>query len=171
MATTHKREQDPAGEPGGEDLAARVKELEAELEQARERHLRLAADFDNFRKRARQEQLETIQHASGQLIERLLPSLDDLQRVLEHAPEGVDEGWLKGLSLSVQNLELLLADQGVTAIAAVGEPFDPKLHEAVATEESDEHPDDTVLTELRRGYRHHDRVVRPALVRVSRRPV
>lgn len=173
MATTRKREEqhpDPAADTPP-DLAGRVAELESELAESRDRHLRLAADFDNFRKRARQEQLDTIQYASGALVERLLPIVDDLQRVLEHAPGDVDQTWLKGLELTVQKLDALLVEQGVTPIATVGEAFDPKLHEAIGTVESQEHPEDTVLAELRRGYRHHDRVVRPALVKVARQPL
>ena len=171
MATTRKREHSEPPVDPPPDLGARVAELEAELAESRDRHLRLAADFDNFRKRSRQEQLDTIQHASGALVERLLPIVDDLQRVLEHAPGEVDQTWLKGLELTVRKLESLLEEQGVTPIATVGEPFDPKLHEAIGTVESEEHPEDTVLAELRRGYRHHDRVVRPALVKVARQPL
>lgn len=176
MATTRKREHDhsdPAPREDGPpeaDLEARLKELEAELDETKGRLLRTAADFDNFRKRARAEQMDTIQYATGQLLERLLPFKDDLERAIEHAPDGIDEGWLRGLRLTVQNLEALLADQGVVAIEAEGQPFDPKLHEAVGVEESAAHPDDTVVAELRRGYRQHDRVLRPAMVRVSRRP-
>jgi len=146
-------------------------ELEAELSETSDRYLRLAADFDNFRKRARQEQLDTIQYAGGAVVERLLPIIDDLQRVLEHAPAGLDQAWLKGLELTVQKLETLLLEQGVTPIPTVGEPFDPKVHEAIGTVESEEHPEDTIVMELRRGYRHHDRVVRPALVKVARPPL
>src|SRR5579862_7008762 len=151
MATRKRTDEPdlPAGDQaGGEDLEARISELEAELQETRDRHLRLAADFDNFRKRARQEQLETIQYAGGTIVEKLLPLLDDLHRVLEHAPPGVDESWLKGLELTVANLEAMLAEQGVNPITTVGEPFDPKLHEAIGTEESDEHPEDTIVQEL-----------------------
>jgi molecular chaperone GrpE len=148
----------------------RCEKLASELEEAQARYLRLAADFENYKKRARQEQLETIQYAAATLVERLLPVLDDAQRALEHAPEGTDEGWLRGVRLTFQHLEEALAAVGVQPIEAVGRPFDPKLDEAIGSEESDEHPDDTVVTELRRGYRMHDRVLRPALVKVSRRP-
>lgn len=168
---TRKRTDEQAAAPDPGELEARLRELESELAETRDRHLRLAADFDNFRKRARQEQLEMIQHAGGTMVEKLLPFLDDLHRVLEHAPEGVDPSWLKGLELTVQGLEGMLAEQGVSPISTVGERFDPKLHEAIGTEESDEHPEDTIVQELRRGYRHHDRVVRPALVRVARPPL
>src|SRR2546426_3788711 len=147
-----------------------LKELASRLEEAQARHLRLAADFENYKKRARQEQMETIQYAAATLAERLLPVLDDAQRALEHAPEGTDEGWLRGVRMTFQHLEEALASVGVQPIEAVGRPFDPKLDEAIGSEESDEHPDDTVLAELRRGYRMHDRVLRPSLVKISRRP-
>lgn len=148
----------------------KIAELESELAETKDKYLRLAADFENFKKRTRQEQLETIQHASAELINRLLPVLDDLQNVLEHKPSGIDESWVKGLQLSVRKLEDALGTHGLQPIEAVGERFDPKMHEAVGHEESAEHPEDTVVSELRRGYRIRDRVVRPALVKVSRRP-
>ncbi len=148
----------------------KIAELESALAESKDRYMRLAADFDNHKKRTRQEQLETIQHASAELIGRLLPVLDDLQSVLDHKPEGVDESWAKGLELSVRKLEEALGTHGLQPIDAVGSRFDPKLHEAVGHEESSEQPEDTVVSELRRGYRIRDRVVRPALVKVARPP-
>jgi molecular chaperone GrpE len=160
--------------PAGSDSAAapdpRLAELEASLAEEHDRLLRTAADLENFRKRSRQDQIETIRHANQQLLERLLPALDDLHLALAHAPEGVDEGWRKGLELALQKVQEVLEAHGVTPIETVGAPFDPSLHEAVGSEESDQYPDDTVIRELRRGYRLHDRVVRPALVKVSRQP-
>ncbi len=152
-------------------LEAKVAELESALAESKDRHLRLAADFDNYKKRSRQEQLETIQHASAELIGRLLPVLDDLHNVLDHMPARVDESWAKGLQLSVRKLEEALGTHGLQPIEAVGSPFDPMLHEAVGQEESTELPEDTVVSELRRGYRLRDRVVRPALVKVARPPL
>src|SRR5436305_10897858 len=172
--TTRKRSHEPGeGDPPESATAprgARVAELESAMAEAKDRHLRLAADFDNYKKRVRQEQMETIQHASADLIHRLLPVLDDLQNVLDHKPEGIDESWVKGLELSVRKLEEALGTHGLEPIDAVGARFDPKLHEAVGHEESREHPEDTVVSELRRGYRVRDRVVRPALVKVARPP-
>ena len=177
--TEHEQQNERAQAPenpeaateGAEQEAGEPKvESSAELEEAKARHLRLAADFENYKKRVRQEQLETIQYAAATLAERLLPVLDDAQRALEHAPEGADEGWLRGVRLTFQHLEEALASVGVQVIESVGEPFDPKHHEAMGSEESAEHPEDTVVAELRRGYRMHDRVLRPALVKVSRRP-
>ena len=101
---------------------------------------------------------------------RVLPVLDDLHSVLEHKPAGIDKSWVKGLELSVRKLEEALGTHGLQPIEAVGSRFDPKLHEAVGHEESRDHPEDTVVSELRRGYRVRDRVVRPALVKVARPP-
>ena len=172
--TTRKHPHDPAeGEGTDPSLGlyqGKIAELESELAEARSRYLRLAADFENYKKRARQEQLDTMQHASAELIGRLLPVLDDLNNVLEHQPEGIDESWAKGLELSVRKLEEALGTHGLQPIEAVGAPFDPKQHEAVGHEESTEQPEDTVVSELRRGYRLRDRVVRPALVKLARPP-
>jgi len=156
------------GTTGDNDV--RMEELASQLEEANNRYLRLAADFDNFKKRARQEQLDTMRHAAATVVERLLPVVDDANRALDHAPEGVDEGWLKGVQLTVRQLEDVLASVGVERVSAMGAPFDPKLHEAVGSEERADQPEDTVVVELRPGYRMHDRVLRPALVKVARRP-
>jgi molecular chaperone GrpE len=151
-------------------MESKIVELESALAEARDKHLRLAADFDNYKKRSRQEQVETIQHASADLIGRLLPALDDLHSALDHTPAGIDEAWLKGIELSVRKLEEALGTHGLELIKSVGAAFDPKLHEAIGHEDSTELPEDTVVSELRRGYRIRDRVVRPALVRVARQP-
>ena len=147
---------------------AKIAELEAAAAEAKDRHMRLAADFENFKRRSRQEQLDTIQHASAELIARLLPGLDDLHKALGHTPAGTDQAWVKGLELSVRKLEDSFSAHGLEPIEAVGKAFDPKLHEAIGHQESDEYPEDTVVEELRRGYRIRDRVVRPALVKVAR---
>jgi molecular chaperone GrpE len=166
------QDEAPAGQVDRrvEELASQLEELASQLEEANNRYLRLAADFDNFKKRARQEQLDTMRHAAATVVERLLPVLDDAHRALSHAPEGVDESWLKGVQLTFQQLEDVLASVGVERITAVGSPFDPKLHEAIGSEETSEQPEDTVVVELRPGYRMHDRVLRPSLVKVARRP-
>jgi molecular chaperone GrpE len=180
--TTRKHPHDPSEQERGREtveapesraiasMESKIAELESSLAEAKDRYLRTAADFDNFKKRSRQQQLETIQHASADLIARLLPALDDLHKALDHKPAGVDESWAKGLELSVRKLEEALSAHGLEPIHAVGVPFDPKLHEAIGYEESAEHPEDTVTSELRRGYRIRDRVVRPALVKVARPP-
>src|ERR1700730_4828340 len=167
----HLESEDAPQESGKVALMeGKIAEVESALADAKGKYLRLAADFDNFKKRSRQEQLETIQHASADLIGRLLPALDDLHKALDHTPEGVDEAWVKGLELSVRKLEEALAAHGLEPIEAVGATFDPKLHEAIGHDESTDQPEDTVTSELRRGYRVRDRVVRPALVKLARPP-
>lgn len=169
-------DQAPEGEPepeavrpmagGGAEPDPRIEQLSSQLEEANNRLMRTAADFDNFRKRARQEQEETVHYAASRVLEQLLPVLDDFERVLAHSPEEVEDGWLKGVELSVQKLRDVLAEHGVEAIEAVGQPFDPKFHEAIGSEAS-ELPEDHVASELRRGYRLRERVLRPALVRLA----
>ena len=166
----HRKTAEPAASFTASAMEAKIAELESALAEARDRHLRLAADFDNYKKRARQEQLETIQHASAELIGRLLPGLDALHNALAHQPDGVDEAWAKGVELSVRKLEEALGAHGLEAIESVGAHFDPKLHEAIGHEESSEHPEATVVSELLRGSRIRDKVVRPALVRGARPP-
>jgi molecular chaperone GrpE len=150
--------------------AARTAEADPAVAEANNRYLRLAADFENYKKRMRQEQVDVRQYAASELIARLLPALDDLRNALEHKPAGVDPAWAKGIELGVRKLEEAMGAHGLEPIESVGTAFDPKLHEAIGHEESSEHPDDTVVSELRRGYRIHDRVLRPSLVKVSRRP-
>src|SRR5438105_14127290 len=149
--TTRKHPHDPLEdephEPATALLEAKIAELESAMAEARDRHLRLAADFDNFKKRVRQEQMETVQHASADLIARVLPVLDDLHNVLEHKPEGVDESWVKGLELSVRKLEEALGTHGLQPIDAVGSPLDPILHEAFGHEATRAHPAATIQAE------------------------
>src|ERR671936_2205005 len=135
MTTRRRTEGAPPSEPSQHEVAelqARIKELESSAKEANNRLLRLAADFDNYKKRARQDQMDTINYASATVLERLLPVLDDFQRALDdHAPAGVDEGWLKGLRLTYQKLQEILSAQGVEPIDAVGSTFNPSFHEAV----------------------------------------
>jgi molecular chaperone GrpE len=145
-------------------------DLDPALAEAKARYLRLAADFENFKRRTRQEHMDTIQHASAELISRLLPALDDLRSAQEHRPAGVDEAWAKGIELGIRKLEEAMGAHGLEPIDSVGAAFDPKFHEAIGHEEVADQPEDTVVSELRRGYRIGDRVLRPSLVKVSRRP-
>ena len=132
-----------------------LEEARAEAREARDNHLRTAAELENMRRRHRQEQVER------------LPVVDNFHRALEHAPEA-DQQLVSGIEMILRQFEEVLASEGVEAIEAVGRPFDPNVHQAVSAEPSEEHPDDVVIAELQRGYRLHDRVLRPSLVKVSR---
>jgi molecular chaperone GrpE len=149
-------------------------ELAADLEAARDeakatfaRYQRLAADFENYKRRTRQDLAERTQYANEELLRKLLPVLDNLKRALDQAPEGVDPRWFEGIKLIARQFEEVLAAQGLAQIPAVGEKFDPSQHEAIAREETDDAEEGTVVEEMQPGYRLHDRVLRPTLVKVA----
>ena len=163
--------------PSRLELAERIALLERELEEARaksEEHLynwqRSAADFSNFKRRTDDERAQLSQFTNAILIGKLLGVLDDFDRALESVPGDADDPWIAGVKLVERKLRNVLESEGVTQIDAVGQPFDPNLHEAVAHEETPDHPDNEVIGEVQRGYRLHDRLIRPALVRVANNP-
>jgi molecular chaperone GrpE len=131
------------------------------------RYQRLAADFENYKRRTRQELGDRTQYANEELLRKLLPIVDNLRRALDHAPEGIDRNWFDGLKMVVRQFEDTLRAQGLTNIPAVGEKFDPSQHEAIAREETDEHEEGTIVEEMQPGYRLHERVLRPTLVKVA----
>ncbi len=124
------------------------------------------AAFINFRRRSEAERADSQHYATGQLLKKLLPVVDDLDRALTLAPAG--ESWVEGVRMIARKFHSLLEAEGVTPVEAVGLPFDPAVHEAVAYEEGGAGTD-VVLEEFARGYRHRDRVLRPAMVRVGKR--
>jgi molecular chaperone GrpE len=156
-------------QPPPADAPARADDVPAEEAPAApdERYLRLAADFENFKRRKNQELADRSRFASEEAARALLPVLDNLQRAVGHAGESSPDDLVNGLGLVVREFENALANLGVTPIDSVGQPFDPAVHEALGGEESDSVDVDTVDAELQRGYRLHDRVLRPALVRVA----
>ena len=149
-----------------EPAAAASPQEAAEAGEAR--YKRLAADFENYKRRKNQELHDSRRYASEEAARALLPVLDNLRRAVEHAPEGgAEDFFVSGLHLVVREFEAALERLGVTRVPAVGEPFDPALHEAIGGDESDEVELDTVSAELVPGYRLHDRLLRPAMVRVA----
>jgi molecular chaperone GrpE len=133
-----------------------------------ERYLRLAADFENFRRRKNQELRDSARYANEEAAKALLPVLDNLRRAVAHASEaGTEEFFVSGLELVVREFEAALEKLGVVPIDAEGQPFDPSLHEAIGSVDGGDIDVDTVVDEVQRGYRLHDRVIRPSLVRVA----
>jgi len=164
--------------PSRIELAERIVQLERELEEARRSDAehrnnwhRSAADFANYKRRNEEERSTLGQFANAVLIGKLLSVLDDFDRALESVPpEQANDPWAEGVQLVERKLRTLLETEGVTPIEAVGQPFDPNLHEAVVHEDTADHPDNEVIGELQRGYRLHDRLIRPSLVRVANNP-
>ena len=151
------------------DLDSLKKAFEEEKAKA-ERHLaswqRCQADFVNYKKRADQDKLEYTKFASAKLMASILPVIDDFERALASLPSEVSGlSWTEGLALIQRKLRAVLEAEGVSEIKAVGEPFDPLLHEAVMEGDGEE---GKVVQELQKGYRMHDRVLRPTMVVVGK---
>jgi molecular chaperone GrpE len=165
-------------EAHGDDLAARVAALEADLaaarEEARQNHerwLRERADLENLKKRAARERAETVRFANESLLKDLLPVVDNLERAVEHAQGGGNgQPLVEGVALVLKALLEVLERHGVRRVAAKGAAFDPAHHEAVAHVESGEHQPNSVVEEHQGGYLLNERLLRPALVTVAKAP-
>jgi molecular chaperone GrpE len=157
------------GEPVGEDIDSLKQALDEERAKA-DGYLanwqRAQADFINYKRRAEQERSEAVRFGNATLILGLLPVLDDLERALDSVPDDLAEGgWVDGISLIYRKCRAVLEEQGVSEIKALGEPFDPHFHEAMLFGEGEE---GMVVEEIQKGYRLHDRVLRPTRVKVGK---
>ena len=173
----------PAEEPplGGPEVAelvasrAELKRLQAEVAEAKDGAARRQADFENYRKRVERDRGETHNRIVGDVARKLLPVVDNLTRALD-AERSIENReskefrhFLHGIELISKQLNDVLESFGVTAIEAVGQRFDPHIHEAVVTEPSDEYEPDIVTEEIARGYKLGDRLLRPSMVKVAAR--
>ncbi len=158
-----------------DQLQAELESLREESERLRDRYLRKAAELENYRKRVDREKRESVLHAKSQLLQEFLPIMDACERAsgsfddAQSLSEGLEQ-YKQGVELLYRQLGSALSRLGVKPIEAVGKPFDPHLHEALTRMETSEYEENTVITELRRGYMFHDRLLRPAQVVVSARP-
>ena len=175
--TRAQERADAVPTPSRLDLLEQLEAATRELEEARARAdeatynwQRSAADFANYKRRTEEDRSLLTQAGTAVLISKLLAVQDDFDRALANVPAEVHEGWLEGIQLVERKLRSVLESEGVTPIEALGQPFDPNLHEAVVHEPTDAHPDNTVIEELQRGYRLGDRVLRPSLVKVANNP-
>ncbi|HLQ31390.1 MAG TPA: nucleotide exchange factor GrpE [Chloroflexota bacterium] len=160
----------PEGEGTPEDLEAQLEAERAKADDYLEQWRRAAADFTNFKRRTEQERAEMGKLFNESLVKSLLPVLDNFERALATVPEELKgQSWVEGVSLTEKQLRDTLEKEGLKAIEAVGQKFDPNLHEAVGHDISDEHEEDSVIEEFQKGYKLHDRVIRPSMVKVSRR--
>jgi len=155
-------------EPGEPVSRAEFEQLKAERDQLVDRIARLQAEFENARKRAERERLEFRDYATGSVVEQFLPVLDNFELALKS--DGSADQLRSGVALIVKQMEDVLKQMQVLAVPAVGEAFDPRVHEALGAVERDDLPDQHVAEEIRRGYKLRDRLLRPALVRVAHNP-
>ncbi len=148
-----------------------VATLQTEVNKYRDQSLRAAADLENFRKRMIREKEEAVRYANVSLLEKLIPVLDNFELGLDVAkttPDASASSIAQGLSMVQRQLVDFIKDHGVVAVEAIGEPFDPKLHEAIGHEPNAQVPEGSVIAQVRRGYRLADRLIRPASVVVSK---
>ncbi len=155
------------------NLQNRLAKLETERGEMIELARRRQTDFENYKKRTERDRSETFRNQLSNLAKQILPVLDNLNRALD-AASGYSgnaqnsQHFFEGIMLVNQQLGEVLEEMGVQPIAAVGEPFDPHYHEAVAAEKSDDVPPNTITTELLRGYKIDDKVIRASMVKVSK---
>ncbi len=176
-------EDQPAGETTTSDpetlaaelanLREQLKAKELEAKENYDRYVRLVAETENFKKRSVRERDDAIRYANETLLKELLPVIDNLERAIAHAAAvGGDNGktLVEGVEMVLKGLLDVLSKIGVTQISAVGQPFDPSKHEAMAQVISDVHAPNTVVQELHKGYQFRDRLLRAALVSVAKAP-
>ena len=139
--------------------------VRAERDQLLDRLARLQAEFENARKRAEREKIENREFVTANVVEQFLPVLDNFELALK--AKGSAEQLRSGVELIVKQMEDVLSKMQVSAVPSVGEPFDPRVHEALGAVDRDDIPDQHVAEEIRRGYKLREKLIRPALVRVA----
>lgn len=151
------------------DMAAALEEAKNLLQESEEKILRLAADFENTKKRLERDREISLKYAEENILKELLPGIDNIERAMEQGREANNiQSLMQGVELTRDGLLSTLEKYGVKAIDSVGHPFDPNIHEALAMEETDELEPNMVLREYQKGYLYKDRLLRPAKVIVSK---
>lgn len=157
-----------ADDGGGDTATAADAATRRELEEERTAHLRTMADFANFKRRTEEDRESLRQHLTSDLLSRLLPIVDNFERALQAAEQTKDyDKLVTGVNAVYRQLQDYLSREEVKPIEALHEPFDPNLHNAVMRDETTEHPENTVVEELQKGYTHRGRVLRPTMVKVA----
>jgi molecular chaperone GrpE len=162
------RQADEAG--GAGSLAEQIEKLLNEKQELMDTLVRRQADFENYRKRVEKERHQERHRGVESLVEHILPVLDAFDRALAGPGDGANAEYRKGFELIRKQLWEAVAKQGLTRIESVGKEFNPHFHHAIETVETSEQPDGVVIGELQPGYLFHERVLRPAMVRVASAP-
>jgi molecular chaperone GrpE len=158
----------PASENETADLKKQLDDCKVEADKYKDQWLRSAADFSNYKKRMERDQSDAKKYYNADLLTRLMPMLDDLDTAFANLPENLgSQPWIEGLRLIHRKFHSIFTQEGLQEIETVGQPFDPVLHEAITHEPSETTEEGHIISELRKGYRLNDRVLRPAQVRVS----
>jgi len=158
-------------EKQNEELKEKLKNKEKELEDLNDKYLRVYAEMENMKKRLEKEKKEAIEYANETLLKDILPFIDNIERAIEHANENSKiEDFIKGIQLTLDHLLKTLEKHGVKQITSKNKPFDPNYHEAMSVVETDEVEPNIVVEEMQKGYIYKNRLLRPALVTVSKVP-
>jgi molecular chaperone GrpE len=156
---------------GQDAVSVNAEALREERDRLKDQLLRTAADFDNFRKRTKKELEDSERRGREETVRELLPVFDNLERAVNAAQASTDlASIIEGVSMVLKMFEETVGRVGLTKVPTVGQRFDPAFHEAIQQKETDEQPPGTVLSEIVAGYRLGDRLVRPAMVVVARKP-
>ena len=170
--TEEVQEETASETDAAEEAAEEVldpEKLAADLAELNQRFLRTAADFENYKRRTAQEKDDLLKYSNARLMGELLPVLDNFQLALRTPGESQEaQNVIKGVEMIYRQMVQALEQAGMTKIEAVGQPFNPNLHEAIMQVEDDTVPEDTVVEELRAGYMLKERVIRPSMVKVSK---
>jgi len=174
-ASDDPEDDPPASEPREDSVAqlqAQLEALSAEKNALYEKLIWRQAEFENYRKRVERERAELYQHGRDDVLLQFLPVVDNFERALSslETSEGDAEALRHGVELIHKQFKDALSKFGLEAVEAVGQTFDPHVHEAVTTEATDKHKENTVIQEFQRGYRIGDRLLRPAKVKVAASP-
>jgi len=195
LGKKHKTEKTPAEEtaaaaaeeaasveteaPSTEEVADPLRALQEELDAARteagknwDLYVRERADVENLRKRHQRDKEDAIRFANDRLLKEMIPVLDNLERAVDHAEQNNDnqQGLLEGVNMTINQFRKALEDFGIKPIVALGQEFDPNLHQAMGQVESADQAPNTVAAEFQKGYLLHDRLLRPSLVMVAKAP-
>nr|WP_229716785.1 nucleotide exchange factor GrpE [Paenibacillus aceti] len=164
-----EQQTEKAAEAAAEENAnGELKKLQAELLEQQQRLLRVQADYDNFRRRTVKEKEDLAKYASSKLISELLPVIDNFERALSTVSDNEEvAAYAKGVEMIIRQFETVLQAEGLVKMETVGEVFNPEFHQAIMQVESDEYEEGIVVEEVQRGYLLKDKVLRPAMVKVS----
>jgi molecular chaperone GrpE len=152
-----------------EALEKELQETKDELDEQKDKFIRLQAETDNFRKRLSREKEEFSQYANERLFKGLIPIFDNFERALED-PSNEIKSLKEGLDMTLKQFSTFLEKENVEPIKAIGEKFNPELHEVLTSEESNDHEEDTIISQFVKGYKINNRVLRPSQVIIAKKP-
>jgi molecular chaperone GrpE len=167
-SNSEEEKKNVAGDPL-EEIQSELETAKQEAKEAYDRFLRVSAEFENYKKRSTREMEDFRKYANQSLIKEMLAVVDNLERALNssNGKSSIDKCMADGVNLTLKEILKVFEKFNVKPIESIGQPFDPTFHQAMMQEETDEHPENTIITELQKGYMIHDRLLRPSMVVVA----